>query len=124
MTGRFNDERRLHPRIETNLPVRIIANGYDFITLTQNVSCLGAYCRVDKYIPPFTRIAIKMDLPLKIKNTKEGDSNVDCEGVVVRTDDGAKGGFNLAIFFNRIKNNQKEKISRYLRQFLPQTSNV
>lgn len=112
-------ERRLYPRIEQSLPVKIAANGFDFVTTTQNISCLGAYCRIDKYIPPFTKILIKLNLP--IANQKEKNSNIECFGVIVRTDDVEDGGFNIAIFFNKIKEAQKQKISKYLNQFLAGT---
>ena len=121
VTGSCGAERRRYPRIDKQLPLKVAANGYDFSTLTQNVSCVGAYCRIDKYIPPFTKVGIRMVLP--IHNAVRQDScSVECHGVVVRTDDVKDGGFNLAIFFNRIKYNQRKKISQYLRQFLPQGS--
>lgn len=110
-------ERRLYPRIERNLPLEILANGYDFVTKTLNLSCVGAYCRVDKYIPPFTKITIKLMLPI-VSNRQ--DCVVECKGVVVRTEDEKQGGFNIAIFFNEINGNQKKKISQYISQFLPQ----
>lgn len=116
-------ERRQYPRIEHQLPVKIIANGYDFATSTQNVSCLGAYCHIDKYVPPFTKVMVKLALSVM---TDSGNKNydVDCKGVIVRAEDEIKGGFNVAIFFNEIKDDQRKKISRYINQFLPQKSSV
>jgi len=114
-------ERRRYPRIKHSLPVNIEANGYDFSTTTQNISCLGAYCRIDKYVPPFTRVAVRMVLP--IANTSQNkDCQVDCKGVIVRTEDEADGGFNIAIYFNEIKDSQRRKISQYINQFLPSAS--
>ena len=115
----INDaERRLHPRIDHNLPVNIVANGYDFSTTSHNVSCAGTYCTVAKYIPPFTRLAVKLSLPIEVKN-KKSNLNIECKGVVVRTEDAKEGGFNIAIFFNGINEEQKNKIARYVKQFLP-----
>lgn len=110
-------ERRLYPRIEKSLPLEILANGYDFVTNTMNLSCVGVYCRVDKYIPPFTKITIKLMLPIA---SNRQNCEVECRGVVVRTEDEKQGGFNIAIFFNEINGNQKKKISQYISQFLPQ----
>lgn len=111
-------ERRRYPRIEKVLPIKIVADGYDFATCTQNVSCTGAYCHLDKYMPPFTKIAVRVTLPIA-----DGDSlktmDVECTGVIVRTEDDQKGGFNSAIFFNGIKAHQRKKISQYINQFLP-----
>ena len=114
-------ERRQYPRIKQRLPLKIVTNGYDFITTTQDLSCLGAYCHLDKYIPPFTKIMVKLSLPI-ITNDENNNCNVECKGVVVRTDDEKKGGFNIAVFFNEIKNNQRQKITQYISQFLPQDS--
>lgn len=112
-------EKRIFPRLEHQLPVRVAANGYDFSTVTQNISCVGAYCRIEKYIPPFTKIALRISLPISnLKNSSKYEK-VECKGVVVRTDDEKSGGFNIALFFNEIKESQKQKISRYINQFLP-----
>ena len=106
-------ERRIHPRIDKQLPIKVVANGYDFATDTQNLSCLGTYCRITKYIPPFTRVRIKLELPLKKEKTP-----VECDGVVVRSDDDSDGGFNVAIFFNRIKEQSRQKLAEYVSSFL------
>ncbi|MDD5568531.1 MAG: PilZ domain-containing protein [Candidatus Omnitrophica bacterium] len=113
-------ERRKHPRLQQKLPFKVAANGYGFSTTTQNISCVGAYCRIKKYIPPFTKVAIKLTLPLK-KEAGKTKRTIDCEGVIVRTEDKEeKSGFNIAIFFNRINNSQRKVINEYIEQFLPQ----
>ena len=112
-------ERRKYPRLEQRLPVKIVANGYDFITTTENVSCVGAYCHVNKYVPPFTKITVKLTLPIITDNEKR-NCDLECKGVVVRSEDEKRGGFNIAIFFNEIKDSQRKKISQYISQFLPQ----
>lgn len=116
-------ERRKHPRLEHKLPFKVAANGYDFSTTTQNISCVGAYCRIKKYIPPFTRVAVKLTLPIRKEATKE-QRTIDCEGVIVRTEDEDKSGFNIAIFFNRINNSQRKVINEYIDQFLPQSASA
>jgi hypothetical protein len=104
MTRNPKSERRQHPRIEHSLPLNVMANGYDFTTTTQNVSCVGAYCHINKYMPPFTRVMVKLELPVA---TGKGNKNysVECRGVVVRAEDEGRDGFNIAIFFNGIKDN-------------------
>ncbi len=114
-------ERREHPRLDHKLPVKVAANGYGFSTSTQNISCLGAYCKIEKYIPPFTRVSVKLTLPVATKEEKK-NYTLDCEGVIVRTEDKEKEGFNIAIFFNRINNSQRKVITEYINQFLPQGS--
>ncbi len=110
-------ERRIHPRVSQELPFKVAANGYAFSTSTKNISCVGAYCWIKKYIPPFTKVAVKLTLPVKGKAGSKSYC-VDCEGVIVRTQDESKGGFNIAIFFNSIKDAQREKISKYINQFI------
>jgi hypothetical protein len=112
------DERRRHPRIIHHLPVTVAADGYDFNTITQNISCVGAYCHLERYIPPFTKIMIRLTLPMLTIPLKQ-DNRVSCKGVIVRTEDAPMGGFNVAIYFNEIKENQRNKISRYINQFIP-----
>ncbi|MDD5109548.1 MAG: PilZ domain-containing protein [Candidatus Omnitrophica bacterium] len=110
-------ERRLHPRLEQKLPIGLAVNGYDFSTSTFNISCVGAYCHLDKYMPPFTKISVKLSLPGKNHSAKA--TIVECKGVVVRAEDETRGGFNLAIFFNRIGDQQRKKIAQYISKFLP-----
>jgi len=113
-----NSERREFPRIDQQLPINVRANGYDFATDTRNVSCVGAYCRVNKYMPPFTRVMVKLTLPIVTAGENKNYS-LECKGVVVRTEDESKGGFNIAIFFNEIRGEQRKRISQYVNQFLP-----
>ena len=109
-------ERRLHPRLDHKLPLNLAIDGYDFSTSTHNISSVGAYCHLDKYMPPFTKISVKLSLPNKGQAGKS--TIVECKGVVVRTEDEAKGGFNLAIFFNQMREDQRKKIALYISQFL------
>jgi hypothetical protein len=114
-------EKRQYPRVIQELPIRVVANGYDFITTTQNISCIGAYCNIAKYIPPFTKIRVRLDLPMfGDEGLSAENSIVECTGVVVRTEDTPNGTFNIAVFFNKIHDGQRNKISQYLNQFLAQ----
>jgi hypothetical protein len=108
-------DRRQHPRLQQQLPLSVAANGYDFSTTTQNISCAGAYCTIKKYVPPFTKLKVKMSLPCPKKRKPE---EVECSGVVVRTDDESNGYFNIAIFFNEIKENPRKKIADYVHSCL------
>ena len=110
-------ERRLHPRLDHKLPLNLAIDGYDFSTSTHNISSVGAYCHLDKYMPPFTKISVKLSLPNKGQAGKS--TIVECKGVVVRSEDETKGGFNIAIFFNQMRDEQRKKIAAYISQFLP-----
>jgi|YelNatPaOPRAMG01_1025707.scaffolds.fasta_scaffold00406_32 c-di-GMP-binding flagellar brake protein YcgR len=104
-------ERRRYPRIEKKLPLQIITDKYDISTETKNLSCIGAYCSIDRDIPVLTKLSITILLPGKSKNKY---TEVRCKGVVVRKEKNPSGGFNIGIFFNDITQKQKEKISKYI----------
>ena len=112
------DERRQYPRVYCELPLKLAANGFDFATSTQNVSAVGAYCRINKYLPPFTKLAVRLSLPVN-RGDQSDTLNVECKGVVVRSEDETSGGFNIAIFFNEIKDSQRQKIEQYISKSLP-----
>ena len=116
-------EKRFYPRIDSQLPLKVVANGYDFATSTQNISCIGAYCQIDKYVPPFTKVMIHLSLPAE-DNQKVRNPHVECKGVIVRTEDLASGGYNVAIFFNGITDTCRNKISQYVNRFLPHSSSL
>ena len=118
MIGHKKAERRQYPRLKKSLPLKIAADGYDFATTTQDISCIGTYCHVSKYMPPFTKIAVKVVLPILTRKCRQ-NCNVECKGVVVRAEDEKRGGFNIAIFFNEIKDGQLKKISEYISRILP-----
>ena len=110
-------ERRRYPRIKKELPLKIRGQGYDFVTQTKDLSCIGAYCYVNKYIPPMTKLSVMMLLPSESEE-KNAALKVQCKGVVVRTDPNPPTGFNIAIFFNDISQRNKDKISQYVNHFL------
>ncbi|MFC1645606.1 hypothetical protein ACFL2Y_00285, partial [Candidatus Omnitrophota bacterium] len=49
-------EKRKHLRIIKSLPIKIRNEDFDIVAETKNVSCAGAYCRVDRYVAPFTKL--------------------------------------------------------------------
>lgn len=114
-------ERRLYPRVDQKLPIKVAADGYDFATSTHNISCLGAYCHINKYIPPFTKVLVRLSFPAQYTRGNK-DCTVACKGIIVRTEDETGGGFNIAIYFNQIGEAQKKKILQFISHFLPQSA--
>ncbi len=108
-------ERRKAPRISKSLPLKIKHQDFDFITETKNISAIGAYCSVSSYIPLMTKLKIMLILP---KYPESGGKNyrIECTGVVVRTEkqSSQNKSYNIAIYFNDIKERDKEKISSYI----------
>lgn len=114
MTNFFPEKRR-YPRLETELPLRISIDDYDLATQTENISCIGAYCSINRYVRPLTKLSIILLLPSKRRN-RNVTSKIQCKGVVVRTEQKSPRGYNIAIFFNEISQRDKQKIKEYVNQ--------
>jgi hypothetical protein len=107
-------ERRVHPRIDNNVPLKIFHEGGDIVTETGNISRSGAYCKVNKYIAPMTKFKINLLLPVK-KNGKTTSKKIACEGAVVRIEPSKLNQhYNVAIFFNDISQRDAESIADYV----------
>jgi len=107
-------ERRQHPRLQGNIPLKIRCADFDLVTETQNLSRTGAYCRVDKFIEPMTKLKICLLLPFK-RNTRTVTKKINCQGIVVRTESvPGENFFNVAVFFNDIPTRDAETISEYV----------
>ncbi|MBM3248829.1 MAG: PilZ domain-containing protein [Candidatus Omnitrophica bacterium] len=112
-------ERRRHPRVSRNIPLKISSGEFDIVTETENISGAGAYCRSDRYIEPMTKLKIVILLPIKQRN-KVSTRKVECTGVVVRTENilSDPNTFKIAIFFTDISSKDTQKISDYIHQHL------
>jgi hypothetical protein len=116
-----NAEKRRHPRIAKNLPLKIEGGEFDIVTETKNISCSGAYCQVDRYVAPFTKVKATMLLSSSVTNP----SNISCKGVVVRVEKNEntlEPQYNIAIYFNEISKANISKISRFVKEHNSQLS--
>lgn len=117
------ENRRKHPRIEHNVPLKISCESGDVVTETKNVSCAGAYCKVDKYLEPMTKLQIQLLLPVK-RNNKISTKKIQCHGVVVRTQTRENEDlFDTAIFFNDISPKDSRVIADFVELLLEQKKN-
>lgn len=83
----MNQERRKYPRIKKDLPLKLSHQEFDIITQTENLSCTGAYCKVNRLIPLMTKLKITILLPLeRTKKSHSENTKVVCRGVVVRAE--------------------------------------
>lgn len=115
---RQSSEKRQHPRVNKSLPIKINNQEFDIVTETKNISCVGAYCQVDKYVAPFTKIKTTVIIPAK---KKCANSLINCEGTVVRVekiDNALEQQYNIAIYFNQISKTNISKIDRFVKQYL------
>lgn len=116
-------ERRKFPRLENNIPVKIYSDEADVCTETLNLSAAGAYCRVNKYFEPMTKLQILLLLPLRRRN-KLVTKKISCQGVVVRTETVTSGEtYNVAIYFNDIQKKDAAAISEFIAALLEQKEN-
>lgn len=114
------NERRKHPRLESNIPVKICLEDGDIVTQTANISRSGAYCRVDKAINIMTKLKVHLLLPLK-KDGKMATKKISCQGVVVRNEEiKGQNKYDIAIFFNDIGAKDADLIAEYISAYLEQ----
>ncbi len=110
------EEKRKHPRSKKSIDFKIETDDSTIATESIDLSCIGAYCQVDKYVPPMTNLKIVIALPCEDQEDKV--EYVECNGVVVRVESvlSNNGGntHNIAIFFNEIEESEKEKIANFL----------
>ena len=106
-------ERRRHPRLYHNLPLKISTDEVEIVTETQNLSCSGAFCRIDHRLEPMTKLKIHLLLPVR-KGTKIQNRKISCIGVVVRCQLEDADHFNAAIFFSDITPRDAEIISEFV----------
>jgi hypothetical protein len=125
MQIRSGQERRRSPRVRKNIPLKISGDEFDLVTETENISCYGAYARVDKYIAPMTRLKVIILLPVKRRN-KTIANKVECSGVIVRTENipDKPKCFNVAIYFSDISDKDRQKILDYVNLHLSKESVV
>ena len=111
-------EVRRYPRIKKLLSLKIKNEEFDIVTESENISACGVYCSIDRYLAPYTKLAIRLSLPLKEKKEQ-----INCRGVVVRAEENLDNTYNIAIYFNEIKKIDQKKISRYVDYYLKKEKN-
>ncbi|MDD5617867.1 MAG: PilZ domain-containing protein [Candidatus Omnitrophica bacterium] len=115
---KHNIEKRRFPRAKKNLPIKIRSEKFDIVAETKDISCIGAYCQVDKYVPPFTKIKATVLLPSDVKDTNQ---SINCEGTIVRVeknDNSLEPQYNIAIYFNQISKTNMSKIDKFIKDLL------
>ena len=117
MSRKSSAERRRSPRVETRLPLSLGDPSAELLTTTQNVSASGAYCTVRKFLPPMTRLQVRMELP--------GDGRphpIECEGVVVRVEPPEpvvrRTNYRIAIFFSDLSERDRAGLSHFVQSRL------
>ncbi len=112
-------ERRRAPRAPERIELAISEEGQELRTETKNISAAGAYCTLERFIPPMSKLELRFDLPT-VGSARR--SKVRCNGVVVRVEpvvtDGEAMRYNTALFFTDIDERDRQTISQFVRERL------
>src|SRR3989338_7267311 len=115
-------ERRRHPRALERVSLAITESGGEVSAETKNISASGAYCNVDRFIAPMTKLDLRFELP----NSKHQPVRIHCRGVVVRVEpvieNADRGKYNIAVFFNDLAERDRKAIANFVRQRIPQSA--
>ena len=119
MMGR--PERRRAPRVNKQLALKITEAGGELKAETSNLSAIGTYCTLDRFIPPMTKLQLQLEIPDGARRT-----SVRCEGVVVRLEpivsNPEHGQYQMAIFFTKLSERGRSAIERFVQHHLSSTS--
>lgn len=108
-------ERRKYPRLWSSLGLKLGCDEKEELkTESKNISACGVLCQVDRWLPLMTKLKITIMIPPK---------KIVCYGVVVRVEaiNNSKDSlsnpnrYNIAIFFNEIKEPDRAYLIRYVR---------
>jgi len=108
---KFPSERRRHPRIETRIPMSLMADKRNVSAETINLSISGVLCRVDRPVEMMTCLEIVLMLPHE--GAPDDVIYVECEGIVVR-DEKTANGHHVSIFFNNMEKDEMRKLADYI----------
>ena len=115
----MSQERRRAPRVSERIALGVIGTAEEVRAETANISTAGAYCTVDRFIPPMTKLQLQFELSYNARRVQ-----VRCEGVVVRTEpvveNTEQGRYYVAIFFSDITDRDRAAIAAFVRDRLAQ----
>ena len=99
-------ERRKFPRQKKVIKFRMVPEKQsDVEGETNDLSCVGANCKMNKHIPEMTKLQLTLSLP-------DGDETF--EGIVVRSDKVNEDEYDTAIYFSTIDMDIRRKINAFI----------
>ncbi len=113
-------ERRRELRATEHVPLAITDAGAVLTTETKNLSASGAYCTLDRFIAPMSKLQLTFELPNGRRKT-----HIRCSGVVVRVEptiaNSERARYNIAVFFTELSDRDRTAIKRFVRERLSTT---
>ncbi|MBE0616543.1 MAG: PilZ domain-containing protein [Proteobacteria bacterium] len=115
--GSKGSERRQEPRYDRNLPLRVGHDSTDGLRAESiNISTRGLYCKSPRYVPPFAKLKVAVELPFASRDA----ATVECEGVVVRVEPETEAvgvkEYRLAVYFLNLERECSELIARFVEE--------
>ena len=114
-------ERRRHPRVTHRISCDLQNEQQALKAETLNLSACGAYCTVQEFIPPMTKLQVSLTLP-----HGKSTSHVNCTGVVVRVEPMTTNlehwKYRIAIWFSDLSDRNRSAISHFVEQRLAESS--
>ena len=111
----MHNERRGAPRTSKRVTVSLTDSSAELVTETNNLSASGAYCTVNRFIAPMTKLTMRF-------NVSDGAHpvTIHCTGVVVRTDPSVptphQARYSIAVFFSDVAERDRATITQFVRQ--------
>ena len=119
MASGMTQERRRAPRVPERIALGVTGIAEEVRAETANISTAGAYCTMDRFIPPMTKLQLQFELPHNARRVQ-----VRCEGVVVRAEpvveNTEQGRYHVAIFFSDITDRDRAAIAAFVKDRLAQ----
>ena len=112
-------ERRAHPRYPKKVEVLGTPQqgGTEAKMVTSDLSVGGLHCVSTADFPEMTLLAVRLMLPLN-GGTNAANQSLDVEAVVVRREEfrspNGESRFELALFFTRVEDMDKQRIAQFL----------
>lgn len=110
-------ERRKTPRISEQVSLSLAHADGVIRADTQNLSTAGAYCVLDRFIPPLTKLELELNVP-----DGRHVRSIRCLGVVVRVEpvltSPQRGRYQTAVLFTELSERDRSAIARFVTQRL------
>ena len=108
-------ERRKEERFRRSVPLRVGHDSVDGVRAESiNISTRGLYCKVTRYVQPFSKTRVCLELPFVARDPE----SMECDGVVVRVEPDVEAPgideYRLAIYFLNLGRRQAELIEDFL----------